>query len=530
MGKMFLNEPFEINLPVLENDPKSNLNTVVENDSFNRMVKIKRENSTITEIKNDEENSEISIQQTPTIEAKIIEKEIKHLLKEIMLTPLAQAIINIIFTPHLAIRTFLLIFVLFSSGFASYLVIKSIMDYFAYEVTTTSRIIYETPTLFPKVTFCNTNYFTTEYASNLNDMNSGAAANIIYTLSDVDKKRLGHDLKDILIACSFNLEQCNSSDFVWSFDDMYGNCYTFNSGFDSNGNTVDLKKTTLSDPNFGLQLILYVNFYEKLGDNFGGLDGDQMTSGAIIRIGNSSYSSYYSNGGILASSGFQTNIAVSREFHSNLPEPYSTCEIDSNSPRTRSDSEFYNLVGQSNYAYTQQVCIIQCLQNFCIKNFNCTFPFAPSFYNVSTCDWDFAQISSNFEHKISAIYKNEICLPMCPLECNQTLYKTSISNTRLIANKYFTNAIRNNPILTADFINRTIDETSFVIVKIFYDSLSYVESTESPKLDSVALLGSIGGNLGMFLGVSVFTLCEIIEATLETVYSLKKSKKITHEI
>ena len=36
-----------------------------------------------------------------------------------------------------------------------------------------------------------------------------------------------------------------------------------------------------------------------------------------------------------------------------------------------------------------------------------------------------------------------------------------------------------------------------------------------PLFDIVSLLGSIGGNLSLFLGVSVFSLCEIVEVIIE---------------
>jgi hypothetical protein len=39
--------------------------------------------------------------------------------------------------------------------------------------------------------------------------------------------------------------------------------------------------------------------------------------------------------------------------------------------------------------------------------------------------------------------------------------------------------------------------------------------TESPQMDIIALLASIGGNLGLFLGVSVFSLCELIVVFME---------------
>ena len=90
----------------------------------------------------------------------------------------------------------------------------------------------------------------------------------------------------------------------------------------------------------------------------------------------------------------------------------------------------------------------------------------------------------------------------------------------------FADYIKNNKNLSSDFIRTTISPTtaanSVVKVNIFYDSMSYELSTESPKMDIVSLLASIGGNLGLFLGVSVFSLCELIEVAIE-IYFVKKT-------
>jgi hypothetical protein len=85
----------------------------------------------------------------------------------------------------------------------------------------------------------------------------------------------------------------------------------FNSGYDSsNGTITSLKQSTISGSDFGLQLTLYVNILDKFS-----IHNWFKEIGAVIRIGNSSYKTYYSNGdGILLSPGLKTNIVVEREF------------------------------------------------------------------------------------------------------------------------------------------------------------------------------------------------------------------------
>ena len=125
--------------------------------------------------------------------------EKKSVLKEVLYNSLAQAIIKSFETSHLILKLFLITFVIITSGFASYFVIGSLMTYLSFGVTTTSRTT-ERPTLFPKVTFCNVNQLTTEYAFKLYKKGIKEFSNF----SNEEKKKLGHDLNDILVECSFS--------------------------------------------------------------------------------------------------------------------------------------------------------------------------------------------------------------------------------------------------------------------------------------------------------------------------------------
>jgi len=442
----------------------------------------------------------------------------KHILQETLYNSLSQAIIKIFFSPHFILKLFLSLFVIVTSGLASYLAIESTMNYFTYGVTTTSRTVYEAPTLFPKVTFCNANKFTTKYSRKF-FQNHPKYVSFEY-VPDGERKDISHDLNDVLVHCSFNREECNASDFTWSYDERYGNCYTFNSNFASDGSQVDLKKTSISGSDFGLQLSLYVNIYEELLEYVN-------NSGAIIRIGNSSYSTYYSNDGLFVPPGFSTYIRVKREFKSMLPKPYSHCEQDRNLPklRTNTDAYFLNLKDKLPYAYTQQLCLIECLDRIAIEKFDCSLPFDLSHLNVNVCGPSIIdRIEKYFISNVNEIFG--ACLPKCPFECNQTIYKTSLSFVSIIGNKMYMSIIRNNSNLMSDFVNRTIDsaqaEKSFVNVYVYYESLSYTESSETPQMNVIQLLASIGGHLGLFLGVSVFSLAEMVEVFIEIFYFVKK--------
>jgi hypothetical protein len=55
--------------------------------------------------------------------------------------------------------------------------------------------------------------------------------------------------------------------------------------------------------------------------------------------------------------------------------------------KSRLDSEFYNLITQSKYPYSQHLCFAHCLQKKIIKEYDCTLDFLPTLYNnESQCE------------------------------------------------------------------------------------------------------------------------------------------------
>ena len=60
-------------------------------------------------------------------------------------------------------------------------------------------------------------------------------------------------------------------------------------------------------------------------------------------------------------------------------------------------------------------------------------------------------------------------------------------------------------------------------VDIFYQELSYEEITQNIAFEFLSLLSEIGGFLGLLLGASVLTVCELIDfVTLATINKFKK--------
>ena len=332
----------------------------------------------------------------------------------------------------------------------------------------------------------------------------------------------------MILYCFFSDESCGADDFQWEWDAYFGNCFVFNSGFNSSGQKVELRKSQMEGSVFGLQIEFYVNFYEDLmlynsiTDNFG----------LVIRIDNVSQKVDYSHDGIFVSPGLQTYLALDRQFKTSLPKPYSNCD-DLSDGNFKSD--LYDLISsQSKYNYTQTFCLQQCFQELLYTECKCSDSNFASLRNMSYCMspdeikcsravWVDTYLSNN--------YVNRVCTPQCPFECESVQITNTLSLNELNPNIYG-KLLNRNPNLSSDFINRSINDENVILksivkLNIFYNSLSYTSSIESPQMDIISLVASIGGNLGLFMGVCLFSLAEIIVTLIEHIFlKISTNKKV----
>ena len=89
---------------------------------------------------------------------------IKNLTKETIGNETSHAIIRIFDTKYLGLKIFWIICLLGSVSLSGYLVAQTFIIYLSFPVYTTTTLVNEVPTVFPKITICNSNIPTTEYA------------------------------------------------------------------------------------------------------------------------------------------------------------------------------------------------------------------------------------------------------------------------------------------------------------------------------------------------------------------------------
>ena len=129
---------------------------------------------------------------------------------------------------------------------------------------------------------------------------------------------------------------------------------------------------------------------------------------------------------------------------------------------------------------------------------------------------------SNYDDFISSNV-NDLCSSMCPLECESSKLDISTSSSTFPTrsfyelykeNKYFKELFQSESI-TYDDLRESILE-----VNIYYETFKYTKTGESPVSTIIDLVSNIGGTLGLFIGISLLSLVEILEIIAEFILTL----------
>lgn len=147
-----------------------------------------------------------------------------------------------------------------------------------------------------------------------------------------------------------------------------------------------------------------------------------------------------------------------------MEEPYNDCQLIADE------------------TYRQANCLAQCKNKKAISQYNCTLRNYYSTQGYEYCGYYF-----------SRIYENDTdCLMDCPLECSSIKFDAIVSN----------------------YVSSTNENGSVKFYMSYLDS-SYIEVSQSPKMSEFTLISSIGGALGLFVGIRFLSIVELLEYLAE---------------
>ncbi|RNA01792.1 acid-sensing ion channel 2 isoform X2 [Brachionus plicatilis] len=389
----------------------------------------------------------------------------------------------------------------------------AIKQFMANEVVTVQKIIYESPSEFPAVGICNLNSFEGIHVNNLFDENGNFYENLTNitnfeahlaswqneTLNWQNKVEIGENkffplelipkivIKTSLKYCRFEGKPCDHNDFSYYFNQVYGNCFTFNLG-----KKQPVKKVQTSGIDDGLKIELSVSSYWSDKELI-------FKDGIRIVIHNQTLGSFPEDEGMNAQYDLQNNIAISRKYLKRLPEPHSDCVI-----KPGLDSFIKEFTFEK---YSQKFCLKCCLQIYLTEKCFCFDKKLPKpNRNVSRCknNFHFECIQKERDQFYFANKSSE-CLNKCPSECEKIIYFKQMYTAPIASEKFLINPL-NDLIVSGPFML-----FKNVHINVFFNEMEYEVINEYPSMTFEALVSNVGGIFGLFIGISLLSIAELFE-------------------
>lgn len=314
-------------------------------------------------------------------------------------------------------------------------------------------------------------------------------------------------------SCTFStVNKCNyTEDFKLTFPSNEDKlCYTFNH-----------KKTDPyfqrgNGPLFGLSMILYVNQSDYVP-----LMGFDNGIGLTIYIHPVNTYPLFGAHGISVPPGYSSNIAMHKIATSRLPYPYPSNCTDGKNIRTIIPGD-----------YTVMGCEVSCQYHYIYKKCGYIEPFMRYFMPPEKYPRKVHANASRVlgcRNKIlSDFFKRgfrERCY--CPPPCEEEVYHRIVSMTKWPAlvdipvyRVVFAKALNiSGSTLTTDYIRY-----NFLQVRVYFDELGYKHAFEQCKMSLAELYSNLGGQLGLWVGYSFFSIIELLAMLLTALYFYGKYK------
>ncbi|KAM4675997.1 epithelial sodium channel subunit beta-like [Discoglossus pictus] len=382
---------------------------------------------------------------------------------------------------------------------------------------------------FPAITFCNLNrarmsqlnsskfHFLTDNLMLQSDEEKDEGiinhtrerhfASALSHLTTEEQMELGHQLQDMLISCVFHDEACNESFFTPSLNPKLGNCYTFN-GPSQSGlqhwphiSQAEVLNATKAGFSYGLTLELFIEQEEYIKSL-------STAAGLRVVLHGQGKMPFPEDEGVNIPPGQESDIGVVKVHVKRLEEPYSSsC---SNGENIRN---FYT----EGTDYSREACKKSCAQAKMVKNCGCRmweFPSPPG-SDVPLCNISDPSINhcvQMYEYKLS----HDQLKCHCPLQCEEEIFELTLSSSQWPSNMYL-DSFSKRLSSRRGYQDAQSIRDNVVKVVVYYQQLNYELIEEVPSMQLVDLFSSIGGLVGLWIGVSVCTVAEFLELILNLV-------------
>ncbi|XP_077992163.1 epithelial sodium channel subunit alpha-like [Glandiceps talaboti] len=286
--------------------------------------------------------------------------------------------------------------------------------------------------------------------------------------------------------------------FTSFYNHMYGNCYTFNSGIDS-----DILTTNKPGPLYGLSLTLYAETSEYIGEM-------QPSTGFRIVLHNQDVMPFPEDEGISVSPGFATEVGVRMVTIKRKPHPYGDC-LDQSDPKA-TENIFSHFFGTK---YSIKACEKNCLMEAILEECLCAdlrFKFND---DIRVCggpadDACVIDVEERYEDDrlVGGCY--------CPQACSQSIYRYTVTSSQWPNNHYKDTVLQKISRINRKLKKKVKENPRFQTenvakVTVYFEELNLERISEYAAYTSASLVSDLGGQMGLWIGMSVLTLAELVE-------------------
>ncbi|KAF8368708.1 hypothetical protein PRIPAC_86537, partial [Pristionchus pacificus] len=410
------------------------------------------------------------------------------------------------------LRLFWLLVVLLCFAAFLFQFVLLIKKYLAYGVNTETKLEFsERP--FPAVTICHLNPWK---ANSLND--SDYMTQMAVKLTSLANKHLfamiGQDgvenpaymYDDLVISCTYNARPCNSTEWVSFQDPDFGLCQQYN---------MDEKKmSSRAGPLYGLRVVMRTDQENYLPWT--------EASGVVVAIHNRTDPPFPDVLGYYAPPGTASSMGVRYVKTSRKGPPYGTCT-------TKTQANLPNYKGK----YETEACFRSCLQSEIIKKCGCYDPSysylggsaTPSCFVSATDTTTFAKSAANqacidnLSNTAASGFNLINDCPDCKQPCEVQSYSVTVSTAQWPSNEYkpaectTSNQTGQPWIIPGEPANEqkclAWYKVNTLMVEVYYERMNYQILSESAAYTIVNLISDIGGQIGLFLGMSIISVIEM---------------------
>ena len=285
-------------------------------------------------------------------------------------------------------------------------------------------------------------------------------------------------VEDFIQSCFFAGKSCNVTEVFEPVFTNLGICYTFNSG-----RVRPLFQSSVTGQRQGLQLVSNINQSNTT---------TILNLGLIITINAQSEHPVPANLGIGVPARRNALIRMEQRDIQDETKRNCTCSSQSNYEPT-----FNFLSGAS---YSESTCLVDCMHSRIADKCECII--ARSFYSPGIARY--SQLPDCTLEKICCIvdaltFPQDTC--NCRSACSFTQYETSVSYSSLPAEELRSLAARFG-------LESTLFPDDFLTVSVYFETLNVQNQITRSVYSVTALLSDIGGQLGLFLGLSVISVLQ----------------------